>query len=815
MEKEKLKEHILKYFEKNEQKRQIVFWYDKDKEYQDVIDTLDLPNIKIHKITNSNNLYTKKLLEHDDLTSNYLIYADFDKPQQNWLMDILLYSKELSVDEIENIFREFNTNDTSLKPLIKEYLKFFKSQERLKKFLNIFPSTKTETDFFITMFAVILNIKTPELDDITRKVMIETLLNNKNVLKDFANYNLEDKFWQYIEKRFAYQNEHDTKLLLATIIFKKLKQQMPKSKFPSNYEKYTKDNNCESECNVFINSWHQNKEEYKKLICIIEKDYKIKDNITEWAVEPDFETLKAYDEYLTKDYLINAFDTISDTKLIDGRKDTLFYSEYENIYNALSWAIELNNQKQDIPNQIPDEFVKSYVSQYYKIDKAYRKFYSYYQKSQCKDLDIIREKVENAYVNKYLDNICSKFSNTNLTSWSLSPAQKDFYTREISTQKFKTAVIISDALRYEVAEELNEEICSDYSIKANTELDYMICSIPSYTELGMAALLPHKNIEVSQDGKVLIDGISTIAPNREKILQAENENSKVLNFDDFEKLSREKLKEMVSGVQILYVYHNRIDKTGENDENNVLSECDNAIAELKAKITELFRYNFSNIIITADHGFLYQYNDVEEHQKITIGTVKALKTNKRFILSENPISEQGVKTFDMNYILKDSNLKLSVPQNLNRFKTSGGGIKYVHGGASLQEIVLPVLKVKQNKNLEYQKVDVKLENSGKTITKNTFKLTFRQKEVISENVQPRNLRVYLYDEEEEKTVSEIIELSVNSTDENALSLTKSLILKRGVKNKEYKLILEDVDEKNVEPYNQYLFTVNVMMQADF
>ena len=77
MEADKLQELIEKYFVNSEKERQIVFWYDENGEHQDKLDSITFTNIKVHKLTGSNNLLTKKLLEHDDTTSNYLIYAPF------------------------------------------------------------------------------------------------------------------------------------------------------------------------------------------------------------------------------------------------------------------------------------------------------------------------------------------------------------------------------------------------------------------------------------------------------------------------------------------------------------------------------------------------------------------------------------------------------------------------------------------------------------------------------------------------------------------------------------------------------------------
>ena len=62
MEAGKLQELIEKYFVNSEKERQIVFWYDENGENQDKLDSITFSNIKVHKLTGTNNLLTKKLL---------------------------------------------------------------------------------------------------------------------------------------------------------------------------------------------------------------------------------------------------------------------------------------------------------------------------------------------------------------------------------------------------------------------------------------------------------------------------------------------------------------------------------------------------------------------------------------------------------------------------------------------------------------------------------------------------------------------------------------------------------------------------------
>lgn len=839
MEQEKLKEHILKVFS-DKKERTIAFWYDNGGENEAILDSLSFDNIKVHKLTGRNNLLTKKLLEHDDLTSNYLIYSKKEKPEpkDNWFLDTQFYSREFSVDEVANLCTEFEIYDSEAKQIFKEHIKFFNNRERIKKFAKLLPSNKSVENIYIAMLATLVNGKLPDINKIIQRYLIKTLIEGVDMNKEFASYGLEDKFWELSEIHFGYKGERKPELLIASIIFRKLKQQLSGASFPETYKKYTCSNTAEVECNLFLENWFRDSElmpyykEIASLNGIMENSFHVSENITDWSgiieQEPEFTTLEAFDKYLI-DYFINSFETLKceDKKILEKRKSTLFYDKYKYLYECLYWGIELNNlvKNKNIPDQRPQDFISKYTSHYYRIDKAYRKFYYFCGKANNRGLDRVKEIVEKAYVNNYLDDLSSKFSKqiSELAPiWKIEnvPMQKDFYYNEIRKQKNKTVVIISDALRYEIAEELMQEVKSNYSIKADTELDYMLGSIPTYTKLGMAALLPHDNLTMNDKGEVIADGISTVgSENRGKILKSKNENSVVLNLSDFDTLSREELREIFSGLEVAYVYHDKIDTTGEHNEKDVFKAAQQAIQEITDKIKFIFNNTLAgNVIVTADHGFLYQYSDLEEHQKISIGTVNALETKKRFILSKTGLNTQGVMNFDMSYIFKDSDLTASIPCNINRFKTAGAGINYVHGGASLQEIVIPVLRIKQNRKQEIRKVNIVLENSTRKITNNKFNLSFLQKESISEFVKPRTFSISMWDEENNLQISNeiLIEANVESDiiDDRIFKKTLELRSFKSDKNKDYYLIIKDVEEVG-EPYLKIPFTINLVFSTDF
>src|SRR5699024_9903813 len=91
-------------------------------------------------------------------------------------------------------------------------------------------------------------------------------------------------------------------------------------------------------------------------------------------------------------------------------------------------------------------------------------------------------------------------------------------------------------------------------------------TLPAVTTVGMAELLPHKEIEMAAEDshKILIDGkpCATTAQ-REQILQSANPNSAAIDFDSINGMKTSEMRAFTSGKEVIYVYHNRIDATGE------------------------------------------------------------------------------------------------------------------------------------------------------------------------------------------------------------------------------------------------------------
>ncbi|MDD2615487.1 MAG: BREX-1 system phosphatase PglZ type A, partial [Methanosarcina sp.] len=451
---------------------------------------------------------------------------------------------------------------------------------------------------------------------------------------------------------------------------------------------------------------------------------------------------------------------------------------------------------------------------------------------------------EDLYTNKLLGKLLLKWSSlieSDLKGqWKieLAESQKDFYKMHVSKilqkdDRSRVAVVISDALRYEAAVELFETLNKDTHGLA--ELNHMAGVLPSYTKLGMASLLPHNSLEY-RGKEIFVDGTSSEGlEKRNKILQSKCGDSLAFNYEDFMRYSRDEARELIKGKRVLYIYHNKIDSTGDKQslENSVFSAVEETILEIKKLVKRLSdTLNTTNIIITSDHGFLYRRDDIENVDKIdTLLFDKShiIDTTKRFILSDQELAQDNpldnIHSFDMRYMLwqEQNPLFAYVPRTDLRFKLQGGGLNFVHGGASPQEIVIPVLTYNHRRNdntlerkgIKHGKVNVSVINNRKKITSSKFKVNIFQTEQVTDKMKPRTFRVSLWDVdgEQKKMISDekIVIADSESDEPEERQYTVMLTLGSNLENKTYYLRLIDEDPAEIKDVARIPFELDLLI----
>ncbi|MFC2519211.1 MAG: PglZ domain-containing protein, partial [Corynebacterium matruchotii] len=223
----------------------------------------------------------------------------------------------------------------------------------------------------------------------------------------------------------------------------------------------------------------------------------------------------------------------------------------------------------------------------------------------------------------------------------------------------------------------------------------------SYTQLGMAALLPHQSLAFADDGLVEVDGNpSAGTENRSRILTSAGGTA--IQTNDLFSMKRSETRELLKSHQLLYVYHNQIDNTGDKQatESDTFRACEVAIEELVRLVKKLANANVNNVLITADHGFLYQESRLERQDYLSVKPHgdTLLHVNHRFALGHSLKRDPAFITFSSQQLQMVGDIEAQVPASIHRIRTTGSGTRFVHGGASLQEVAVPVIAVNKGIN---------------------------------------------------------------------------------------------------------------------
>lgn len=823
------------------QKRNIVFWYDDEGQFKDRIGEIKLLSAKMLTISN-NSFYIKYLVETQEPETNFLIYCPGPKPEprDNFLIDILLYSQEFSADSTTLVMRDLKI-DLSFREVIKRYATFFRNKERYNKFASYGLTKYSESIIDTAVLSALLKLPSPNLEQVFRTVIADGLLGDGQLMADIAKYGDISAFWRLAQEMYAYPlDDQDLKLLVMALFLKHMSVTF-KADMPNSLKKFIGENTADAF--VFVENFMATPQ-YVQVAKLVAEAL----NLASLVEETDTECFMATDTFPLFDKVIiericrNLVDQAGEyekyKEQIKARRKSSFYSTYDNEYGTLYYAAELLSLEQDYGKQITGgsalDLYNQYKSEYYKFDTYYRKFILHYDRVENTDLFLpLFKLVENTYVNFFLSELAVKWesASTGLQSqWKLFPeiSQHHFCTMIVAdyleNKKEKLFVVISDGLRYEIGKELAEIINAEH--KAMVTLETMFGVLPSYTALGMAALLPGTELAYNDKGEVLLDGASTKSTeNRASILRGKYSKSVCLSFDEIKNMSKADLRSQTVGQDLVYIYHNTVDGCGDNTatQKQVFEAVEQAIEELSWLVRKLKNdVSATNIVITADHGFIYRRTDLSESDKTPRELIPHLQANRRFILTTDTKELEGTSRYPLDYLIKNSGLAALVPKGINCYKVPGKGKNYVHGGASLQEIVIPIIKFRHDRSssdkLQAKKVSVALTSLTRKITSMITYLEFFQNEVVGDKWQSLRLKAYFIDEEGNRISNENIIIADSRSDDFAQRTFKEKFTLRSGnydKTKPYYLVLIDEEDKVGDFVDKIEFSIDLMVQNDF
>lgn len=803
--------------------RKLVFWYDDKAEFFEDMETVELQNAKIYYLQPDNQFYTKYFLERVDKTTNYLIYAPFPKPdvRDNHLEDTMLYSRRFFADRASLLSVDLGIEE-KYKPVIEKHIKFFANKERTQRFYDLEIENFNEENILVGLLSAVCKARTCSFEEVVRIVLTDGELVDNAFLQEFEKYDLLSAFWQLCEQHFGYTDTKPSLERLLVTLFVTYTGRYVQAELPAAWRSFVsyKSGNIIAFLDSLMNSVLY-RDKYDALSAHVAKGLNVLSTFAGMRVDDlvECDTFLAVDQVLVK-WLISRLVSEDIGAIVNGftipelcekRAKMHFGRKTGKTYQMLSSAYSMVKKADYHAADGLKPIIDRYLAADYNMDQQYRKFYYYYdQLENTESFEPLRELVENIYTNEYLACLLPAW-NAGIqqdAAFSAIPLQREFYNANLRYTKERTVVIISDAMRYEVGQELFARMQDDP--KCTAKLSVQLSVLPSYTRLGMAALLPHKTLEMTDDFQVLADGIlcDNLA-GRQQVLQSYNPDSVCVQFDDIKNLKVAELRDVLTKRQIIYVYHNQIDARGDkaNTEDEVFNACEEAVQEIMDLIHRIsVSGNTYHFIVTADHGFIYKRDKLTESDKISGKSAEKAFVNRRFIVSKAALEDDGIDHMSMGRVLGNEDSKVvSYPVSSNVFKVAGGGANYVHGGSSPQEMLVPVLEFKMERgHMETKNAEIALVSIVHKITNLITSMDFIQSDAVSDTVKAAKYRIFFLSEDNEKISNENSYVA-DSREENAqkriFRMRFTFKNKKYDKDKQYYLVVYD-EESGLEQWRQ-------------
>ena len=769
------------------QRHRMVFWYDPAEEWRKAFDAFEGENVD--KLVVRNNEFGLKVrLLDGEPSGRFLVYAPTARPAdiENWLLDLLRQGHEFKADRASLAVQEVGL-PYEFRPLAEQHVEFFKDAKRVQALKEIVSKEDGPPELRLKMMAVLTGMAV-NLD----AILVEFLKRSTDggifdpVEDTFGRFALVDPFWKEVGRMFGYLSATPSLRDFAVMLFRganPLDTSVPLS----------------AHSKVFLQRWKDSQSHsryYRQWAATLETDFQIASQLDAAGEKLDLgeaDTFEIFEKFLIH-RLCRAFETgaRADEILnrVQSRRHSFWYSDHEHGYGSIQQAVELREliASAELSLDSIDTGIERYRSSWWKIDRAYRRVCFHLRRyGQVNVMEKLSDWVGKAYVNNFLLPLADRWSDRvrDLEKWSCGaiPAQRRFFetcVAPVRDKGQKVFVIVSDALRYEAAAEFVERINSENRFSA--ELDAVFGSLPSYTQLGMASLLPGKDLAVDPiNGTATVDGRSAAGTdNRNEILRrALDGRGTAIRAEKFLELNTKvEGRALMRENDVIYIFHNVIDKMGDSSatEAKTVDAVEQAFEELLQIVKKVANINANNMLLVSDHGFLFQQDPVAESDDTAFpGAKEWIFRNRRFAIGKEIDSAPKTKIFNASQLNLPGEWACAFPTSLGRFPIQGSGKRYVHGGFTLQEVVVPVVHIHKARVDDTGRVDVEFMRVPNKITTGQVALSIFQEKPVTAKLLPRDLRVGVF-AKDGTAISEIKTLKCDEPDEDARKREFSVVL---------------------------------------
>lgn len=811
--------------------RRIVTWYDADganTEYlDDIKQALSDDGIDVEIVVfDDNPLFVRHHVLNEVSDSNIIIYRPTEQPERidNQLLDIeLANASDVFIPDESTLTLTALGLPDQFRNVVKRNSRFFKNQKRqrdIKKFLPV----QEPNDLQMAILAALFDANDARLEQVLAAIFVsyrESPDNFMNTLKFIDPEAITDLLASYFGVSTIEIEKLDT--LWESVLISYFKSTVDESIDFGRFKSFILPNH--GNIRIFVRDvMRLFPDEFTSFSAEVNKKYGLTRLLEgrELSEYIESDAFAEIDDVVITELikLISNKDNIYE--LLRSREVGFFYPIRKADYQMLAAANNFRTIARKIMAEVKsvdrDTAISRYAEELYKVDTAYRHFNYYYDCTDKTDEYMgLAQQVEYLYGEEWMLKLAEKWEEAaDDENWTATkhPMLSEFYSKYLAPRddkKDRVFVIISDGLRYEVAKEIAEQqklIATGGDISTN----FALALLPSITPVGMAALLPHNKLTF--DGEtVLADGMKTDASNRDKVLKAANKDNLAIKFEEVRAMKKSDWKSFFSGKKYVYIYHDKIDITGEHDDMATFAASSDAVREITDLIADLHTtFSGVNVLVTADHGFFYETGTVEARRKMP-KVVGADKQKARYAITATP--DKSALSYRLSDMFDGNKMYVNTPHSKVVFAKQGGVGRYYHGGALPQEVVVPIVNFKSSRtSTARDRVGVTYVGISLKITNTITRLRFLQSEPVSADKIAGRYKAWFEDAQGAK-ISDEVTIIADSTDKDASAREyqeKFVFAARSYSPEEtYFLVLEDEDGVEVERID---FKVDIAITND-
>lgn len=830
-----MRERIQAGLERSFRKHRIVFWHDPEGRFREDFDAITIPDVIKAEVAN-NEFMLKHRLIREAPRDNFLVYRPGAIPPdpENWLLDLEMGQGVFQADRAALLLMELGL-PPRFSDLVEAHAKFFDAKARVDRLKSMIEETDNAARIRLKMIAVCAGPSIPAaLDAILEALLSELAQDEDKLIGLITRAGLAPHLWDEVGAVYGYREKTPSVGGLAQALF-----------WGSYMMELDEPSPLTQEALVLMSRWRHDTRHRDAFVTLSRRYAEALAIPSDLPARPlDRLVRMTQFEVIDQHVLRSLIDRVIDRDLpherveeaVTARRTSFWWADHADLYEAVRYASDLQRRVADVP--IPPMTMRTgfdaYASGWFQIDQIYRKFILHAGRTLHRDLvAALAERVENLYSNQFLmplNDAWQRAIDADPT-WKIDQVvgQRRFYEQHVAPIRSKGAkviVIISDALRFEIGEELLRRIRAVDRFEAR--LEPMLGSLPSYTQLGMGALLPNRDLRIAEEGSgVLVDGESaTGTENRGKILarRADAGATTAVQAEAVARMDKDAMRALIRDHDVVYIYHNLIDAAGDKtaSEGQVFEAAERAIQDLEQLVRRLAGNNASNMIVTADHGFIYQNRPIHEgdYSPAEVRGAKITHRDRRFVLGSGLEETPGLTRFSSKAAGLQGETEILIPRSIGRLRLSGSGSRFVHGGAALQEVVVPVVLINKRRSSDVEPVEVEpILTASRLITTGQHPVRLYQTLPVTEKRRPIRLRIGLYGPDG-TVISNLEEREFGETSEDPRrrESTVRLVLAKAAEaynDRDVRLVLTRIEDGPERPYRTETFRLKRSFGGDF